>query len=104
MLHVTMPLVEQALAAGETVIRAESDSDWRAFGLVLLLAGPGFFWATYLRYRNTDKRHQHERETKAEIANVQATDQFVRSLKGLKNSRMSGENGRAVRGARKSLG
>lgn len=92
--------LDQALAVGDTVIRAESDNDWGNLGFICLLAGPVFFWIKYLKYRNTDKRHQHESETKAEMANVQAGDQFVKSMKGLRNSRMPRANSTSVRGAR----
>lgn len=91
--------------ASDIVIRAESDgNDWGYLGFIPLLAGPVFFWLKYIKYRNTDKRHKHEAETKAEMANVQAGDQFVQSLKGLRNSRMSGANNNSVRGARKGSG
>lgn len=96
--------MELLTLASDIVIRAESDGDWGYLGFAPLLAGPIFFWIKYLKYRNTDKRHRHEAETKAEMANVQAADQFVQSMTGLRNSRMSGSNNNSVRGARKGSG
>lgn len=88
----------------EVVIRASSEEDsWGKIGLAFLASGPAFFWAMYIRYRNTDKRHRYEAETKAEMANVQGTDEFVQSMKGLSNSRMPRANNNSVRGARKGL-
>lgn len=89
----------------EVVIQAASDDDsWGKIGLVFLASGPAFFWAMYIRYRNTDKRNKHEAETKAEMDRVQGTDVFVKSMKGLSNSRMPRANNNAVHGARKGVG
>lgn len=97
--HVSAYLDQAWLA--DVVIRAESDDDgWGKIGLILFLAGPLFFAMKYFKYRNTDKRHRHESETKAQMDNVMAGDEFVKSMKGLKNSRMPNANHTAVRGAR----
>lgn len=88
----------------ETVIQASSDSDdGGKLGLLFLLAGFLFYGAMYLRYRNVDKRHRYETETKAEMRNLQHADAFAQSLRRLRNSRMNGANNTSVRGARKSL-
>lgn len=88
----------------ETVVQASSDSDdGGKLGLLFLLAGFVFYGAMYIRYRNTDKRHHYETETKAEMRHLQQADVFAHSMKRLRNSRMNGANNTSVRGARKSL-
>jgi hypothetical protein len=52
----------------------------------------------YTRYRNKDKRHHHERETLSEVANLQVMDQYFRSDRNSRHSRMSGANEHEVRG------
>lgn len=78
----------------------DSDDGGLGFlGLLLLLAGPGFYLYVFLRYRNVDKRHRHETETKATKLNLRSTDEKIRSLTGLTNATMSGANNTAVTGA-----
>jgi hypothetical protein len=66
--------------------------------LLFLLTGPAFYMYQYRRYRNQDKRHHHERETVSDIANVQAADQYSRSISGSRHSSMSSSNEYEVRG------
>jgi len=66
--------------------------------LLFLLTGPAFYMYQYRRYRNQDKRHHHERETVSDIANVQAADQYSRSVRGSQHSSMSSSNEYEVRG------
>lgn len=89
----------------DVVIQASTDDSDGAgkLGLLLLTAGFVFYGAMYLRYRNTDKRHHYETETKAEMRHLQQADVFARSMKRLRNSRMKGANNTSVRGARRSL-
>lgn len=96
-----LELADQAL--GVLAAAAEEEDDPRGLAALLLLAGPAFYGAMYLRYRNSDKRHRHESETKSEMANVQAQDNFVRSMTGLRNRRMRGANEGDVRGALRKL-
>ncbi|WP_182113411.1 MULTISPECIES: growth/differentiation factor [unclassified Actinotalea] len=93
-----MTVATQVLASS-----GSSDSDPRAWGLLLLLAGPAFYISMYLRYRNTDKRHKHEIETRATLHDVRASDTFHKSLTRLSNARMNGANNTEVRGARTGL-
>ena len=67
-------------------------------GLILLLAGPIFYAVTYARYRNRGERHYHERETPVQMSNLKVYDTFVRSQKGSKSSKISGENSTQVAG------
>lgn len=98
--------MDLSMLAGVTGVVASSgssDGDGTGLAWLLLLAGPLFYGAMYLRYRNADKRHKHETETRASLHDVRAADHFSRSLKGLSNSTMKGANNRAVRGARNGL-
>jgi hypothetical protein len=84
------------------ILAASSSDDADALLMIAaacLLAGPIFFIWKYLYYRNADKRHSHEHETKALIENVVADDAFVQHRKGLHDSEMSGRNDLRVDGA-----
>jgi hypothetical protein len=75
------------------------DSDEIAlFPLVLCLSGFVFYTWVYLRYRNTDKRHHHEKETATKIENIRRYDQFVEHRKRLSHSRMKDSNDTYVEG------
>lgn len=93
-MHVNaITVATQVLASGS------SGDDATNIAWLLLLAGPLFYGVMYLRYRNADKRHKHESETRASMHDVRAADHYNRSLKGLSESRMKGANNTAVRGA-----
>lgn len=70
-------------------------------GLWLLLLGPagatGLYWALYRYYRNTDKSHAFERETKIEAKPVAGTDRKVGEVKGTRETRIDGDNVRDYR-------
>lgn len=70
-------------------------------GMWLLLMGPagatGLYWALYRYYRNTDKSHAFERDTKVDAKPVTGSDQKVDELKGTRATRITGENGSAYR-------
>lgn len=78
-------------AAIFTAAATESDYPW-----VFLLSGLVYFLFIYLRYRNTNARHKHEKETKASMNNVRKSDRLVKRLTGLTNSKMSGANNLSV--------
>lgn len=78
------------------------DSELRNARWALLFGGPGFFALQYTRYRNSDKRHIHELETKYELRNMQETDHFMEHRYGLSDSTIRGENSREVSGALRS--
>lgn len=65
-------------------------------GLWLLLAGPAgataLYWALYRYYRNTDKSHGFERETKVEAKPVSGSDEKIDEIKGTQRSRVEGDN------------
>ena len=70
-------------------------------GLSLLLLGPagatGLYWALYRYYRNTDKSHAFERETKVEAKEPRGSDRKVDEIKGTQESRIRGDNVHAYR-------
>jgi hypothetical protein len=81
------------------MLDANSEEGGGGAALLLLLAGPIYFIIIYARYRNTDKRHHHELETKAAIEDVQASDVFIEHRKRMRNAQINGRNDNAVRGA-----
>ena len=70
-------------------------------GLWLLLAGPagatGLYWALYRYYRNTDKSHAFERETKVDAKPVTGSDAKVDEVKGTRETRIRGDNVKSYR-------
>lgn len=72
-------------------------------GLWLLALGPagatGLYWALYRYYRNTDKSHAFERETKVEAKPVTGAehDRKIDEVKGTQRKRISGDNVSAYR-------
>jgi hypothetical protein len=64
--------------------------------LALLLLGPaggiGLYWALYRYYRNTDKSHAFERETKVDAKPVTGSDLKVGTNNGTRESRIAGDN------------
>jgi hypothetical protein len=79
---------------------SSSDSDNAAL-LPLLLCLSGFinFAVIYFRYRNSDKRHRHEADTKAEMLNLRQYDQLNKRRRLLSSSSMSDRNENMVEGA-----
>ena len=70
-------------------------------GLALLLLGPaggaGLYWMLYRYYRNTDKSHAFERETKIDAKPVTGEQNKVGTVEGTRNSRIDGDNVKAFR-------
>ena len=70
-------------------------------GLWLLALGPagatGLYWALYRYYRNTDKSHAFERETKVEAKPVTGSDAKVDEVIGTRETRIRGDNVTAYR-------
>ena len=70
-------------------------------GLWLLLSGPAgataLYWALYRFYRNTDKSHGFERETKVEVQPITGSDDKVDEIEGTQRSRIEGDNVSAYR-------
>jgi hypothetical protein len=70
-------------------------------GLWLLALGPagatGLYWYLYRYYRNTDKSHAFERETKVDAKPVTGSDAKVDTVTGTRETRISGDNVKAYR-------
>lgn len=66
--------------------------------LFLLALGPasavGFYWAMYRHYRNTDKSHAFEHETKVEVLALAGheDDHKVDAVRGTRATRIEGDN------------
>lgn len=65
-------------------------------GLWLLLIGPAgataLYWTLYRYYRNTDKSHAFERETKVESQPVTGSDAKDDEITGTQQRRIDGDN------------
>ena len=72
-------------------------------GLWLLLAGPAgataLYWTLYRYYRNTDKSHGFERETKVEAQPVTGPESDIKvdEIEGTQRTRIEGDNVGAYR-------
>ena len=75
------------------MIGSENDIGW-----LFIIAGIVYFLAMLARYRNAGARHTYEKETKREMTNMKQVDDFIKSRKGLSNSRMNGANNFSVHG------
>jgi len=77
-------------------------------GLSILLLGPagatGLYWFLYRYYRNTDKSHAFEHETKVEAKPVTGSDEKIGEVKGTRESGISGDNVREYRQRVERLG
>jgi len=64
--------------------------------LALLALGPaggfGFYWLLYRYYRNTDKSHAFERETKVVAKPVTGSDHKVDTNNGTQKRQIEGNN------------
>lgn len=67
--------------------------DWFIFA-----PGIVFYFIMCAIYRNANKRHKYEKDTKRQIFNVKTIDKFIKSKKRLSNRRMSGANNKKING------
>ena len=65
---------------------------------LFLLSGIVMFIINYMRYRNSNARHYHEKETKTKMFNLRKIDDFINKQKGLTNSKLTGANNTKVNG------
>lgn len=81
------------LAAAATLAESSSDSGSPA---ILLLAGPVgaalVYWLLFRYYRNVDKSHDFETETRIEAQPVTGNDRLVDRVHGTKRTRINGNN------------
>ena len=70
-------------------------------GMWLLALGPAggtaLYWAIYRYYRNTDKSHAFERETKVDAKPVTGSERKVDTVTGTRKTRIDGDNVGAYR-------
>lgn len=90
------PLLAE-LAADPMTPMLLADSGDGAIGIAFpFVAGPAVFAAIYggiyRYYRNTDKRHHFERETKVSVGNLDAGDRKVGENNRQQSRRMRGRN------------
>jgi hypothetical protein len=78
-------------------VDTDDDNPWLA-GLIGYTPGFIFYWIKMSKYRNMNARHVHEKETKATVKNLKKTDNLREHRKGLRNSRIAGENDSEVKG------
>ena len=72
--------------------------DW-PWAYLLLASGLIYFFIIYNRYRNTSARHDYENVTKRKVLHMHKTDERVRHLTNLKNSRMDNANEDELKGS-----
>ena len=79
-------------------ILAESDGGGTPLLLALGPAGAaGIYWGLWRYYRNTDKSHSFETETRVESQPITGNDHKVDEIKGTRESRIQGDNLREYR-------
>jgi hypothetical protein len=76
--------------------------------LAILLLGPagatGLYWFLYRYYRNTDKSHAFEHETKVEAKPVTGSEAKIGENNGTRETRIAGDNVRDYRERVERLG
>jgi hypothetical protein len=70
--------------------------------LFVPLTGVLFFFIKKSKYRNASARHHHESDTKHEMKNVEAKDEYIKRENGLSNSQIRGKNNTSVYGSTNS--
>jgi len=65
-------------------------------GLFFLLTGVVYYGIIYMKYRNTNVRFEHEKETRTLIDNIEQSDVYIKRLKRLKNGLIKGLNTKSV--------
>lgn len=85
-----LPALAELLVLSPLVASSDGDVAW------LLLAGPfagsGAYWWFYRYYRNTDKSHDFERETRIDAQPVTGDDTKIDEVRRTKRERVSGDN------------
>ena len=68
------------------------------YNWIFLLSGFIYFTLIFLRYRNSNARHEYEIETKTDTTNLRKVDKFIKAKKRLTNSVMVGANNKNLNG------
>ncbi|MDN5600984.1 MAG: hypothetical protein ACTHV2_06040 [Brachybacterium sp.] len=92
-----LPLLAELSADPATMTLLAGSGSGDGGGMFIpFLAGPAVFAAVYggiyRYYRNTDKRHHFERETKVSVGNLDAGDRKVGENNRQQSRRMRGRN------------
>ena len=99
------------IALGCLALRGVYNSVFMTIGIVL--SSVAFLWIPTWAVamgikthesRNRDARHMHERDTRAEISNVERSDSFKSSLHGLTHSMMLNRNDNTIKGVLRNEG
>ncbi|AXK47099.1 hypothetical protein DXU92_14460 [Brachybacterium saurashtrense] len=87
-------LAELSAAPGTPILLADGSSSDGIFLPFLLgpLTFAGIYIGIYRFYRNTDKRHRYERETKVAVGNLQQDDRRTGRKTGQRSRSMDGRN------------
>ena len=72
------------------------DNNWP---WLFLLSGVLYFLIIYGKYRNSEARHNHEKDTKTNMSNLVKSDKLVRREKRLSDSKIKGANNTMVNGS-----
>src|SRR5699024_7970322 len=68
------------------------DDDVSNLWLIGAVAGAGFYFWKYRKYRNTDKRHRFEHETATEVTELRASDDKFKQVQGVTNRNIQRAN------------
>ncbi len=90
-------LIHQLLPVLDHFAHYSSDDSDNNNPIWLLAAGPvaavAIYTTLFRYYRNTDKRNQYEKETATKLLDpITGTDQKVGQVRGVRNSRVQGDN------------
>ena len=86
-------MIAAALTELATALVAAEDDGGPVWLLALGPAGgAGTYFLAWRYYRNTDKSHSYERETRIEAKPITGTDAKVDEIKGTKKSGIDGNN------------
>lgn len=81
-----------------TQILAETNIPPEMFVLLLpILAGGGFFYAKYRKYRNKDKHYKYEHETSVNVTDMKQYDEKLKRIHDVSNSKISKDNSKKHR-------
>ena len=88
-------MLDTILSASDFILASSSNEDIGGGLVVLVLAWtPGFIFYSiiYRKYRNQDKRHNYEFETKIAVRNATSQDEKYDTVRRTKNKTVPGKN------------
>lgn len=88
-------VIADLMSTLSSVVVASANGDDGGSGWLLLL-GPagagGVYFGLWRYYRNTDKSHNFEKETRIEAQPATGSDAKINEVKGTKRTRINGDN------------